>query len=86
MGKFSYDHIEIDTLDSVCILLFSLVVFIKQKDLKKLSVSSNQITMPSILADQRVVKPTQGFACENELKKEVAATLEENRGDSPITL
>ena len=70
----------------MCIILFSLVVFIKQKDLRKLCVSSNQVTMSSILADQRVVNPTEGFAPENELKKEVAATLGENGDDLPITL
>ena len=86
MGKFSYNHIEIDTLDSVCILWYSMVVFIKQKDLRKLFVSSNRVTMSSLLADQGVVNPTEGFESENKLKKEVAATLGENKYDSPITL
>ena len=68
------------------ILWYSLVIFFKRKDWKKISFSSNQVTMSTILADEGVVNPIEGFASENELKKEMAASIEENRDVSPILL
>ena len=68
------------------IFWYSLVIFFKRKDWKKLSISSNQVTMSSILADQGVVNPTEGFVYEDELKKEMAASIGENRDDLPILM
>ena len=44
--------------------------------------------MSSILADQggSGYNPTEGFVSEDELKKEMAVSIEEYRDDSPILL